>query len=52
MQYGLWSCYWFSVYRGLPYGLSLKDEKSMGPSQDQKNCIERTWHVQLLFLGK
>ena len=21
----------------------------MGPSQDQQNCIERTWHIQFFF---
>ena len=34
---------------GLPYGLSLRDEKSMGPLQDQQNYIERIGHIQFLF---
>ncbi|KAM3761211.1 hypothetical protein ACB098_01G250800 [Castanea mollissima] len=45
----LWSCYWFCVYCGLPCKLSLKAEKSMGPSQDQQNCKERTWHINFFF---
>ena len=34
LQYELWNYYWFSVDCGLSYGLSLRNEKSMGPSQD------------------